>query len=115
MATCGKPAERFIGEPVTPVAGMADARAMARGGPGLPRRFLWRGREYEVAAVLAARRTLGPCTSGSGEMYVRKHWFTIRTTSGETMTMYFDRQPRRRKSVKARWWLYSLEDDEVKK
>jgi phosphoribosylglycinamide formyltransferase-1 len=101
-------AEQFIGEPITPVPETADARTMARGGPGLPRRFVWRGREVAVEAVLETRRSLGPCTSGSGERYVRKHWFTVRTTSGETMTLYFDRQPRRGKSPKARWWLYSL-------
>jgi hypothetical protein len=66
---------------------------MARGGPGLPRRFIWRGRQFEVEAVLATRRPLGPCTSGSGE----------------TMTVYFDRQARRGHSPKARWWLYTME------
>jgi hypothetical protein len=109
------PAEQFIGEPITPVRETADARTMARGGPGLPTRFVWRGRTIEVEAVLATRRSLGPCTSGSGEMYVRKHWFTVRTASGETMTLYFDRQPRRGKSPKARWWLYSLRSDKVTK
>jgi len=109
MAKHGKPGEQFICEPITPAPGTADARSMARGGPGLPRRFIWRGRQFEVEAVLATRRSLGPCTSGSGEMYVRKHWFTFRTTSGETMTVYFDRQARRGHSPKARWWLYTLD------
>lgn len=102
------PPERFISEPITPVAGTSDRRGMARGAPGLPRRFRWRGKEYEVEAVLETRRSLGPCKSGSPEQYVRKHWFTVRTTSGETMTLYFDRQPRRGHSPKARWWLYTL-------
>lgn len=100
--------EQFVSEPVTPVAGTGDARGMAQGGPGLPRRFRWRGREYEVEAVLETHRTLGPCRSGSGEQYVRRHWFTVRTTTGETMTLYFDRQARRGSRPRARWWLYSL-------
>jgi phosphoribosylglycinamide formyltransferase-1 len=102
------PAEDFIGEPITPVPGTGDARAMARGGPGLPRRFRWRGEEYEVAEVLETHRTLGPCTHGSGEQYVRKHWFTFRTSGGEVMTVYCDRRPRRGASPKARWWLVTL-------
>jgi len=105
----GASAGGFVGEPIVPVPGTADTRTMARGGPGLPRRFLWRGRPYEVEAVLERHRTLGPCTSGSGEMYVRKHWFTLRTTGGEIMSIYFDRQPRRGRSAKARWWLFSIE------
>jgi hypothetical protein len=99
--------EQFIGEEITPVAGTADTRAMAAGGPGLPARFVWRGREFQVEAVLATRRKLGSCRGGSPEQYVRKHWFTIRTATGEVMQIYFDRQPRRGKSPKARWWLFT--------
>jgi hypothetical protein len=98
----------FVGEPVTPVAGTADARAMAQGAPGLPARFVWRGREYRVAAILRTWKELGPCTSGGPERYVRKHWFTVRTTTGEEMQIYCDRQPRRGKSPKARWWLFTI-------
>jgi hypothetical protein len=101
--------DRFIGEPIKPVAGMFHAGMMARGTPGLPRRLTWRGEEHEVAAILEVRRTLGPCTSGSGEMYVRRHWFTVRTTAGITMTLYCDRQTRRGQSPKARWWLFSAD------
>ncbi len=102
--------ERFVSEPVTPVEGTGDAGMMSRGGPGLPRRFVWRGREYEVEALLETHRTLGPCTSGSDERYVRRHWFTVRTATGETMTLYFDRQARRGHSPKARWWLYTVRE-----
>lgn len=100
--------ERFVGEPIRPVASTGDAAMMVRGGPGLPRRFWLPGRQYEVEAILQTHRTAGPCTSGSAERYVRKHWFTFRTTTGETMTVYFDRQARRGLSPKARWWLFSM-------
>jgi hypothetical protein len=105
-----EPTERLISEPIRPLAGSFDTAMMSRGSPGLPRRFTWRGRMYEVAALLETRKTLGPCTSGSGEMYVRRHWFTVRTATGETMTLYFDRQTRRGQPPKVRWWLFSIAD-----
>lgn len=99
--------EHFVGEPVAPVPGTGDALQASRGGPGLPQRFIWRGTEYEVAAVLKTWRETGPCTSGSPEQYVRKHWFTVRTTSGEEMTLYFERQARSSHERKKRWWLFT--------
>jgi len=101
-------ARRFIGEPIRPVAGSGDAAAMAQGEPGLPSRFRWRDAEFEVAAVLDRWRETGPCTSGSGERYVRKHWWRLRTVSGEEMEIYCDRQPRRGRNPKARWWLFTV-------
>ena len=41
----------FISEAVRPVGGTFDAAGMARGEPGLPQRFVWRGREYAVMAL----------------------------------------------------------------
>jgi len=102
--------DRFVGDPIKPVPGTADATMMARGLPGLPRKFVWRGRQVEVAEVLGTRRTLGPCRHGSGEKYVRRHWFTVRTTDGATMTLYCDRQARRGQSAKARWWLFTADE-----
>ena len=101
---------QFIGERVAPAAGTFDTRAMARGEPGLPAAFTWRGREYAVGEVLERWKTTGPCRSGADELYVRRHWFRIRATSGEEMTIYFERQPRSARARKARWWLYSLVD-----
>ena len=100
----------FIGDPITPVTGTADARAMAQGAPGLPARVIWCGREYRVAAILRTWKELGPCTSGGPERYVRKHWFAVRTTTGEEMQIYCDRQPRRGRNPKARWWLFTIRD-----
>jgi hypothetical protein len=109
MMSAETPYNRFVGEPIKPVLGTFHTEMMARGMPGLPRRFTWRGQEHEVEAILEVRRTLGPCTSGSGEMYVRRHWFTIRTTGGTTLTLYCDRQARRCQSPKARWWVFSID------
>lgn len=101
--------ESFIGESITPAVGTFDPAGMARGEPGLPRAFAWRGRDYQVAAVLDTWRSTSGCRSGSDEQYVRKHWYRIRTCGGETMTLYFDRQPRRgARRSRARWTRYSV-------
>jgi phosphoribosylglycinamide formyltransferase-1 len=80
---------------------------MSAGEPGLPARFLWRGQEYRVAAVLEKWKTTGPCRHGSGEQYVRRHWFRIVTDDGRQMEIYFDRQPRSRQKNQ-RWWLAAV-------
>lgn len=82
------PAETLVSEEVTPVAGSFNASAMAAGEPGVPMAFAWRGREYRVKSVGESRKTLRPCHSGSGEKYVGKHYYTVETETGETMTLY---------------------------
>jgi len=104
------PSERFVCEAIKPVRGAMDTLGMARGEPGLPLRFLWRGREYAVAEVLERWKETGPCTSGSGERYVRKHWFRVRTTTGEEMKLYCERRPRSGRERLKRWWLYTVAD-----
>lgn len=101
-------AEEFVSEAIKPVPGALDTRGMTRGEPGLPLRFVWRDREYAVGEVLDRWKTTGPCTSGSGERYVRKHWFRIRTTGGEEMKLYCERQPRSGRERLKRWWLYTV-------
>jgi hypothetical protein len=99
--------KEFISEPITPVAGSFDAASMATGEPGLPARFVWRHTEYEVGEVLDVWKTTGPCRHGSGEQYVRRHWFRVVTTDGAEMELYFDRQPRARQKSH-RWWLATV-------
>lgn len=102
-------AEEFVSEPIRPVPGTFDTRGMTRGEPGLPQRFVWRGSEYTVAAVLQVWKEDGPCRNGSGEMYLRKHWFKIATEQGPQMTLCFERQARSKSQSKIRWWLYTIE------
>jgi hypothetical protein len=99
--------EQFIGEAIQPVQGTADAARMARGEPGLPRQFRWRSEVVQIAQVLGVWKETGPCRHGSGEQYVRKHWFEVLTDSGVRMKIYFERQAR--SSTKQRWWLFSVE------
>jgi hypothetical protein len=99
----------FISEPITPAAGEYNPITMARGEPSAPRRFTWRGMEYHVARVIKTWKGAAPEGHKQGnEVYVRKHWFELETTSGEHMTIYCDRQAQSRRKAKARWWLYSV-------
>lgn len=82
---------------------------MARGEPGLPRRFRWRKRELEVAEILETWREFGDCTHGSGERYLRKHGYRVRTADGLVLKVFFLRSSGRGKAGAARWWLQSVE------
>jgi Domain of unknown function (DUF6504) len=99
--------KRFVSEPIAPVGGVFDAAAMATGEPGLPSCFRWRGVEYEVARVLERWKTTGDCRHGSGERYVRRHWYRVEVTDGTVMEIYFDRQPRSGRS-RERWWVATI-------
>ena len=101
-------AQQFISEAIVPLAGSAESGAMARGEPGLPDRFTWRDEVYSVVEVLSKWKESGSCRHGSGERYLRKHWYKIRTDAGQVMTIYFERQARSAKQRKERWWLYAI-------
>lgn len=101
-------AEEFVSERLVPVAGTAETAGMCRGEPGLPGRFTWRGDEYSVVGVLRKWKTSGPCNCGSGERYLRRHWYEIRTAPAMIMTVYCQRQAPSVKQRKARWWVYSV-------
>ena len=94
---------QLIGEPITPITEWVDTSRMAPGDPGLPERFIWRGGEIVVAEMLERWKDTGPCHHGSGERYVRKHWFRIRTTDGRVTNPHFERQVSKREA-KSRWW-----------
>ena len=96
----------FIGEPIIPDDTSFAAADMATGAPGLPRAFTWNGRQYQVLELLEQWKEAGDCHHGSGERYVRKHWFRVRVTGDLEMRLYFERQ--RRSSGGSRWRLYTL-------
>jgi phosphoribosylglycinamide formyltransferase-1 len=104
----GALSERFVGEPIVPVGQTFATAAMANGAPGLPASFTWRGREFAVTRVLAVWKDTGDCRHGSGERYVRKHWYQVQTSHGQELKIYFERQ--RRSSGGSRWRLYTLRD-----
>lgn len=101
---------RFISEPIQPVRGTFDTGRMAAGEPGLPRRFTWRGRPFEIQTVIRTWREPGPCRHGSGERYVRKHCYDVLLTTGATAVLYFERQARAKSQARQRWWLFSFSE-----
>jgi len=101
--------EEFVSQPIQPVEGTFDSVPMAAGLPSLPRRFFFDAKEYEIAEIVSSWKEAAPCRHGSGEKYLRKHWFKIATVQGERMTIYFERQARSAKQAKTRWWLYTIE------
>lgn len=98
--------EQFISEPIEMAYRSQDTGPMARGRPGTPERFFWRGDEYRVAEVLEMWDQTGPGLGG-GSRYLRKHWYRIRTTDGDEMKLYFERKARSNREIIRRWWLYS--------
>lgn len=78
---------RAVLEPIVPEPGTFAAQTMARGEPGVPARFSWRGVTYAVVEVPDSRRELGRCCVGANETYVRRHVSRVRVESGEVMTL----------------------------
>ena len=99
--------EQFISEPIEPRAGSFDARMIARGEPGMPTHFTWRGEEYRVDEILEMWKQ-SAAEGGSGEVYLRRHYFKVLATSEDVMTVYCERQ-QKRKNAKQRWFLYTME------
>ena len=95
----------FVSEPIVPDPGTADASAMSRGEPGLPRSFTWRDNHCTIARLISKWKT---STRERGDLYLRRHWYEIETTGGLRMTLYCERQTKNRKNPKARWWLYTI-------
>lgn len=102
-------AEEFISEAIEPVAAGFDTGRMAAGEPGVPQEFIWRDATIRIKRIVRGWRRTGPCTHGSGEQYVRRHYYEIETESGKRMKIYFDRRAPKGRSKDVRWWLYSLE------
>jgi hypothetical protein len=104
--------ERFVSEAIEPAVETIDTSSMVPGAPGLPQQFRWRRKTINIVNVLKAWHDTGPCRNGSGEKYVRKHWFEVETASGPKMKIYFHRQPRPGRT-KSRWWLFSIDEPDA--
>ena len=98
---------QLISEQLQPLLGEVSSRVVT-GEPLFPAGFAWRGVEYTVSEVIETWKETGPCTHGSGERYVRKHWFRIRTAGGDEMKIYFERKARSARQAKQCWWLYTF-------
>lgn len=98
----------LISEALKPDLATADTSMMEVGGPVLPARFFWRKAPLDIAKVRRSWRETGPCTHGSGERYVRKHWYEVETADERVAQIYFERKLRGSRSK--RWWLYTIDE-----
>lgn len=100
---------QFVSAAIQPIIGTIEPTGMSAGEPGLPQQFQWGSQTIHIVSVLKTWRETGPCRHGSGERYIRKHWFEVVTDSGSTMKLYFERQARSGQ-IKRRWWLFTIEE-----
>ena len=99
--------EKFISEAMEPSTDLLETSRMAIGEPSVPLKFVWRGKTIRIMEIRRRWKETGPCRHGSGESYVRRHWFEVITDSDEVMKIYFERHPKGgRKS--SRWWLFTV-------
>jgi len=97
----------FVSEALVPGDGFMDTAALSAGEPPLPRTFRWRGGELDVAEIV---RTWRSTNTDRGDTYLARHWYEIRSAAGQMAVIYFDRKARR---GAARWWLYSIDQDQA--
>jgi hypothetical protein len=104
------PPGEFVSEPITPDTGTFQAEVMARGQPGLPTGFTWRGTHYGIRELLEDWKFSEAWNHApGGERYYHKHYFRVRTDTGETMTLYAVRNVKRGENPRKRWWLYAID------
>jgi hypothetical protein len=100
----------LISEPITPESASADSARMARGEPGLPKAFTWRGDAYGVRCELAAwKESSREGARAVGDLYLRRHYYRLHMTDGHVWTVYFIRQSPRSGNPKNRWFLYTID------
>jgi Domain of unknown function (DUF6504) len=100
--------EMFVSERLTPTGG-AFGLPIVIGEPVLPSAFVWKQQTVTVREVVRQwREHEADRTHGSGELYLRKHWYELRMNDGALWKVYFQRQPGSRRNAKARWWLYTM-------
>jgi hypothetical protein len=94
---------KFVSRPILPTA-EGFLTASSGGDPPVPRAFLWDGRTLAIAAVLRSWRST---KTDRGDVYLKRHWFELRTSSGQTIEVYYDREARR---GTPQWWLYVIDE-----
>ncbi|MEE8509148.1 MAG: DUF6504 family protein [Myxococcota bacterium] len=104
--------EQFVSEPIRPEPGSFSTALMARGLASLPAAFTWRNRRYEIVECVHHEKQSAPEGGvAGGERYLRRQVFVVRLHTGQTATLYVQRQAPRGASPRAarrRWFLYSL-------
>lgn len=106
--------KELISDLIVPVAGTFDTSRMGRGEPGLPTAFTWRGAVVTVAATLEAwKESSREGGRAGGELYLRRHFYRLLMGDGRVWTVYCTRQTPRSGNPMRRWFLYTVESNEV--
>ncbi len=108
-ANTDTPRETLLSEPIQPAPESPILVAPTVGEPLLPSRFRRGKLIITFTALLEKWKESGPCQSGSGERYVRRHGYRLRDSDGAIYRVYFERQAGGR-SRRARWRIYSREN-----
>lgn len=98
----------FISEPIRPDPLTFDTDAIARAEPGLPAGFTWRDAHHNVLRVLNAWKT--SVAADGAERYLARHWWTIQTDHGQTLTIYCIRRLGKAgsRAARKRWFVYTI-------
>lgn len=108
---------RFIEEPIEVIFKKKPALEKK---PGCPDGFVWRGDTHQITEILSEwhdylrrgrmARNMSPphaaVASGRGSWGVGRDYFRIRTRSGRSFEIYYDRAPLDADRRKGQWFLY---------
>ena len=100
----------LISELITPHPGTFDTARMARGEPGLPGGFDWRGSSVDIVELLGVwKESSREGSRAGGDLYLRRHYYRLRMSDERVWTVYFVRQTPKSGNPKKRWFLYTVE------
>ncbi len=109
--------QQFVSEPITPEPGSFASAPMTRGLAALPGAFTWRNRRYEIIECLShEKQTEAEGHVAGHERYLRRQVFVVQLHTGQTATLYIQRQAPRGATPRAarqRWFLYSIQGEEA--
>ncbi len=95
----------FVSGPISPLAGTFDTSGMAGGAPGIPEGFVRNGRTTRITEILGGWKLARP-EPGSGELYVRRHYYRLRMDDGDTWVVYCLRGSTGVRTSPHRWFLH---------
>lgn len=101
----------LISEQIIPKEDTFDTTSMGCGEPGLPTGFTWRDQPYRILHVIRSwKQSAREGSKVTGDLYLRRHYYQLSMDDDSIWTVYFLRQTPKSGSVKARWFLYTIEE-----
>lgn len=94
---------KFVSRPIAP-AGEGFLTPASGREPPVPSAFLWGSRTLLVSEVLRSWRST---RTDRGDVYLKRHWYELRTVTGAKLEVYYDRESRLNASP---WWLYTIDE-----